>query len=61
MGHLLRQELEVGYFKWLERPGEDLGVFDNEGDFEECRKRVHCNCSHWSMNLQMKYEEESSK
>lgn len=61
MGNLLRQELEVGYFKWLERPGEDLGVFDNEGDFEECRKRVHCNCSHWSMNLQMKYEEESSK
>lgn len=61
MGNLLRQELELGYFKWLERPGEDLGVFDNEGDFEECRKRVHCNCSHWSMNLQMKYEEESGK
>lgn len=58
---MLRQELETGYFKWIERPGEDLGVFDNEGDYEECSSRVHCNCSHWSLGLSMKYDEERAE
>jgi hypothetical protein len=56
---MLRQELELGYFKWIHKPGEDLGVFDNASDYEECKRRVHCNCTHGSIAPELVYKEET--
>ena len=28
---MLRQEMNIGYFNYIHRPGEKLGVFDNGG------------------------------
>jgi hypothetical protein len=54
---MLRQELELGYFKWIHKPGEDLGVFDNASDYDECKRRVHCNCTHGSIAPELVYNE----
>lgn len=43
---MLRQELSLGYFDFIHRPGEKLGVLDNASDFESCRERTHCNATH---------------
>lgn len=43
---MLRQEMNIGYFDKIHRPGEKLGVFDNDSDFECCAERVHCNAQH---------------
>lgn len=43
---MLRQELDLGYFDFIHRPGEKLGVLDNASDFESCRERTHCNATH---------------
>ena len=43
---MLRQEMNIGYFDKIHRPGEKLGFFDNESDYECCAQRVHCNAQH---------------
>ena len=43
---MLRQEMNIGYFDLIHRPGEKLGVLDNGSDFESCQERTHCNCTH---------------
>lgn len=54
---MLRQEMSLGYFEFIHRPGEKLGVLDNESDYDECRTRVHCNCTHGSIAPAVKWDE----
>jgi hypothetical protein len=54
---MLRQELDFGYFKWIHRPAEKLGVLDNASDYETCRSRVHCNCTHGCIAPRIVYNE----
>lgn len=58
---MLRQELDLGYFKWIQKPGAELGVFDNASDYDECKKRVHCNCTHGSIAPELIYNEVTQK
>lgn len=54
---MLRQELDIGYRRWIHRPAEDLGVYDNASDYAECKRRVHCNCTHGSIAPEPVYRE----
>lgn len=58
---MLRQEMDLGYFQWLHRPGEKLGVLDNASDYEACKQRVHCNCTHGSIAPRIVYDEENRR
>ena len=55
---MLRQEMSIAYFDKIHRPGEKLGVFDNESDFENCAERVHCNATHSSFAPPIVWNEE---
>jgi len=55
---VLRQELDIGYLRWIHKPGEELGVFDNASEYDECKRRVHCNCTHGSIAPEPVYNEE---
>lgn len=54
---MLRQEMNVGYFNFVHRPGEKLGVLDNGSDFESCRSRTHCNATHGTVAPTVKWDE----
>lgn len=56
---MLRQELDLGYFNWIHRPGQELGVFENDLEYDECKHRVHCNCTHGSIAPELIYNEET--
>lgn len=43
---MLRLELDLGYFKWIHKPGAELGVFDNNTDYDDCKKRVRMPAEH---------------
>lgn len=58
---MLRQEMNIGYFDKLHRPGEKLGVFDNESDFECCAQRVHCNTQHGHFGPDIVWNEEQRR
>ena len=53
---MLRQEMDIGYTRFIHRPGEKLGVFDNASDYEGCKRRVHCNATHGSLVRQVIYD-----
>jgi hypothetical protein len=56
---MLRTELDLGYFKWIHKPGAELGVFDNNTDYDDCKRRVHCNCTHGSIAPEPFFNEET--
>ncbi|MDR2504483.1 MAG: hypothetical protein LBD16_00105 [Oscillospiraceae bacterium] len=58
---MLRQEMNIGYFNYIHRPGEKLGVLDNASDFESCRERTHCNATHARPGPAVKWDDESGK
>lgn len=58
---MLRQEMNIGYFDKIHRPGEKLGVLDNELDFECCAERTHCNCMHGSLAPGVIWDEEKKE
>jgi len=55
---MLRQEMDIGYTRFIHRPGEKLGVFDNASDYDGCKRRVHCNATHGSLVRRVIYDEE---
>ncbi len=54
--NVLKPEMDIAYFHWIHRPGQMLGVLDNETDYAECKRRVHCNCSHDRIAPQIVYD-----
>ncbi len=58
---MLRQEMDFGYFRFIHRPAEKLGVFDNASDYEVCKQRVHCNCTHGSIAPAVVYDGQQKK
>ncbi len=58
---MLRQEMNAGYFNFIHRPGEKLGVLDNGSDFESCRTRTHCNATHAFVGPAVKWDEETNQ
>ena len=58
---MLRQEMNIGYFDKIHRPGEKLGVLDNGSDFEECASRTHCNATHNSLAAAVVWNEEKKE
>lgn len=58
---MLRQEMNMGYFDKIHRPGEKLGVFDNESDFECCAQRVHCNTQHAHFGPEISWNEAAKR
>lgn len=58
---MLRQEMNIGYFGMIHRPGEKLGVFDNGSDFERCVERTHCNCTHGFFGPSVIWNEEKQE
>jgi hypothetical protein len=58
---VLRQEMNIGYFNYIHRPGEKLGVLDNASDFEECRKRTHCNATHAHLGPAVRWDDALGK
>lgn len=58
---MLRQEMNIGYFNYIHRPGEKLGVLDNASDFESCRTRTHCNATHAHLGPAVKWDDESGR
>ena len=58
---MLRQEMNIGYFDKIHRPGEKLGVLDNASDFEECAARTHCNATHARLAPAVVWSEEKKE
>ncbi len=58
---MLRQEMRLGYFDKIHRPGEKLGVFDNGSDFACCAQRTHCNATHMSLAPSVVWDGERGK
>ena len=58
---MLRQEMNIGYFELIHRPGEKLGVLDNRSDFECCAERTHCNATHDSLTPAVVWDEEKKE
>ena len=56
---MLRQEMDIGYTRFIHRPAEKLGVFDNASDYDGCKRRVHCNATHGSLVRQVIYDAEN--
>lgn len=50
--------MNIGYFEAIHRPGEKLGVLDNQTDFENCAEKTHCNATHDHLAPQVVWNDE---
>jgi hypothetical protein len=58
---MLKQEMDIAYFRWAVRPGSYLGVLDNASEYNICKSRVHCNATHGSIAPGVAYNEDTAQ